>query len=77
MVQKYWRPEFGKADANSDTEIPTQVEIWVMRMIPQTMRTGPPELIPVTSAAEMPNQELVREKPRPRTDHTEKLRFMS
>lgn len=39
------------------------------------MRTGPPELMPVTRAVEIPNQELVREKPMPRMERREKLRF--
>lgn len=38
-------------------------------------RTGPPELMPATMAAEMPNQEFVREKLTPKTDQTEKLRW--
>jgi hypothetical protein len=32
--------------------------------------------MPVTNAVEIPNQEFVKEKPTPRTDQTEKFRFM-
>lgn len=41
------------------------------------MSKGPPELIPVIKAAEIPNQEFVSENPTPRTDQTEKFLLMS
>jgi hypothetical protein len=77
FAQKYWPPAFGRALASSDNEMPTQVEIRAMRMMPYIITTGPPELIPVTRAVEIPNHELVSENPTPRTPQTEKLRFMS
>jgi hypothetical protein len=45
--------------------------------MPYMMRSGPPELMPVIRAAEMPNHELVSEKPTPSTDQTEKFLFIS
>jgi hypothetical protein len=43
----------------------------VKRMIPYMTRSGPPELIPVTRPAEIPNHELVRENATPNNDSTE------
>lgn len=47
------------------------------KIMPYIINKGPPELMPVTRAAEIPNQEFVREKPTPSTDHIEKFLFMS
>ena len=55
FAQKYCPPALGRALASSDSEMPTQVEIRAMRMMPYMIRIGPPELIPVTRAADIPN----------------------
>ncbi len=67
----------GRALANSEREIPTQTDIIAIMIIPYTTRTGPPEFMPVTRAVDIPNHEFVKEKPSPRTDQTEKFRFIS
>jgi hypothetical protein len=44
-------------------------------IIPYTVTTGPPELMPVTREAEIPNHELVSAKQIPKSDHL--LKFLS
>jgi hypothetical protein len=60
FAQKYSPPAFGNALASSDREIPTHTDVLAISVIPYIIRRGPPELIPATKAADMPNQEFVR-----------------
>lgn len=70
-------PAFGSALASSLKLIPTHMLTVATKIMPYMINKGPPELMPVTRAAEIPNQEFVREKPTPSTDHIEKFLFMS
>ena len=60
--------------ASSERLIATHVDMRATMMTPYMISAVPPLLIPVTSAAERPNQEFVRLKPTPRMDQTLNLR---
>lgn len=77
LVHTYCPPADGIAEDISDNVIPIQYEINAIIIIPYTINIGPPDCIPVTKDAEIPNHELVNPNPIPKIDQTEKVLFNS